>query len=434
MIWFIFREYLNYEILRITIILLLLCNLSFLTFGQTLNRQEVGDIIHSELGSFGINPGDFDEFEVMDQYVSSTSGIRNIYVRQRYKDLPVFNGILNIHIKKNRVIHVGDRSVKGIRSIPFDQSQIITADQALRSSLNQLDLDELALPSLTDSRKNSLNLVSDVQFGKGNIAQKPIPAQLFWLPQTGKSAQLIWILEIDLKDGSDFWHICVDAVQGKVIAMQSLFIKCNFDHPTSSDCIHHAASLSNHKSGPNHFFMEDSIYNVYDLPSESPNHGERSIVSKPWNRAGSENPANTLGWHYDGTDTFLITRGNNVHAYEDTNNIGSGYSPLDPDLNFDFDLDFTLEPEKNIDASITNLFFWNNTSHDIFYQYGFDEASGNYQMDNLGRGGLGGDYVRAEGLDGGGMNNANFLITPDGVPEKCRCICGLPRQFRLMER
>ena len=59
---------------------------------------------------------------------------------------------------------------------------------------------------------------------------------------------------------------------------------------------------------------------------------------------------------------------------------------------------------------MTNLFYWNNLFHDVLYRYGFDEASGNFQANNYGRGGLGGDYVRAEAADGAGTNNANFTV------------------------
>ncbi len=80
-----------------------------------------------------------------------------------------------------------------------------------------------------------------------------------------------------------------------------------------------------------------------------------------------------------------------------------------PGLDFDFPVDLLTEhPHDYWDAAVTNLFFWNNTIHDVLYGYGFDEASGNFQANNYGRGGLGGDYVRAEAQDGGGTNNANF--------------------------
>ena len=63
---------------------------------------------------------------------------------------------------------------------------------------------------------------------------------------------------------------------------------------------------------------------------------------------------------------------------------------------------------------MSNLYFTNNRIHDILYRYGFDEAAGNFQVNNYGNGGLGNDAVNAEAQDGGGTNNANFATPPDG--------------------
>ncbi len=64
---------------------------------------------------------------------------------------------------------------------------------------------------------------------------------------------------------------------------------------------------------------------------------------------------------------------------------------------------------------MTNLFYWNNVVHDVIHGYGFDEAAGNFQVNNYGNGGVGGDDVRAEAQDGSGTNNANFGTGVDGV-------------------
>ena len=60
------------------------------------------------------------------------------------------------------------------------------------------------------------------------------------------------------------------------------------------------------------------------------------------------------------------------------------------------------------------MFFINNRIHDILFEYGFDEASGNFQVTNYSGNGLGQDPVQAEAQDGGGLNNANFATPPDG--------------------
>ena len=62
----------------------------------------------------------------------------------------------------------------------------------------------------------------------------------------------------------------------------------------------------------------------------------------------------------------------------------------------------------------THLFYINNWLHDWWYDNGFDEASGNAQTDNYGRGGEDGDVLLAEGQDFSGRNNANQRTPSDG--------------------
>ena len=87
-----------------------------------------------------------------------------------------------------------------------------------------------------------------------------------------------------------------------------------------------------------------------------------------------------------------VTRGNNVHAYtdRDNNNVADPGSDPDggPSLTFDFPLDLDARPLDSQPAVVTNLFYWNNIIHDVTHNYGFDEASGNFQVNNYGNGGL----------------------------------------------
>ncbi len=54
--------------------------------------------------------------------------------------------------------------------------------------------------------------------------------------------------------------------------------------------------------------------------------------------------------------------------------------------------------------------------HDVWYQYGFTEASGNFQNFNNNNGGVGNDYLLAQGIDNlyYARNNANFATPVDG--------------------
>ncbi len=88
---------------------------------------------------------------------------------------------------------------------------------------------------------------------------------------------------------------------------------------------------------------------------------------------------------------------------------------------------FERFPMVELDPAATNLFYHLNFIHDYFYRLGFDEAAGNFQMDNFGRGGLGGDpvigYAQATGT-----NNANFSTPEDGIPPRTRYFLFTTRQ------
>ncbi|MEL6446264.1 MAG: M36 family metallopeptidase, partial [Bacteroidota bacterium] len=162
---------------------------------------------------------------------------------------------------------------------------------------------------------------------------------------------------------------------------------------------------------------DGSSYNVYALPLESPNHGNRSIATNP-----ADAIASPFGWHDTNGATgpeFTITRGNNVHAYLDRDGSANVPDPgSEPDggasLDFDYPINLSQDPVNYQDAAVTNLFYWNNVTHDLLYRYGFDEVSGNFQVNSYGNGGQGGDAVRAEAQDGGGINNANMFTPSDG--------------------
>lgn len=117
------------------------------------------------------------------------------------------------------------------------------------------------------------------------------------------------------------------------------------------------------------------------------------------------------------------TSGNNVDAYADLV-APDGYSAGDVRATitsantFDRTYDATKQPNASVAqqmASITQLFYTNNFLHDWFYSAGFTEATGNAQLSNYGRGGLGNDPILAEAQDYSGINNANMSTPADGA-------------------
>jgi hypothetical protein len=74
-------------------------------------------------------------------------------------------------------------------------------------------------------------------------------------------------------------------------------------------------------------------------------------------------------------------------------------------------------------GAIQQLFYTNNFLHDYWYDSGFDEAAGNAQDDNFGRGGTDGDPIHAEAQDKAigppaSRSNANMSTPADGEPPR----------------
>jgi large repetitive protein len=71
-------------------------------------------------------------------------------------------------------------------------------------------------------------------------------------------------------------------------------------------------------------------------------------------------------------------------------------------------------------GAIQQLFYDLNFLHDWYYDAGFDEAAGNAQTDNFGRGGLGNDSIKAQVQDYSGFDNANMTTGADGGRPRMR--------------
>ncbi|MDQ3862672.1 MAG: M36 family metallopeptidase [Actinomycetota bacterium] len=115
------------------------------------------------------------------------------------------------------------------------------------------------------------------------------------------------------------------------------------------------------------------------------------------------------------------TDGNNCIAYADLqfpNGLGAGdilgRVKSQRFFNYKYNHSKPATDPENLQSTLVGMFFHVNWLHDRWYEAGFDEASGNAQKDNFGRGGLGGDPILAEGNDFSGTNNANMNTPADG--------------------
>ena len=395
------------------------------------SRQRATGLLRRNLPATGLSQTAINSYLITDAYADRKSGSFLVYLQQTYQGIPVYNKI-SVYIFKNDTL-IGQRpDVFRIKSDAATKPQYsVSPGQAIRNAANHLALSFTGEPRLV--RKDDIR--QRFVYQAAGLARKDISSDLIWLPaRDGNGVRLSWNVRIAPAGSLDDWMVRVDAETGVVVGKSSFVV---YERP-SDECQDLSSAtdrpmvtgdaMPTQKMLAPPPAVTDVNYHVYPFPLESANFGPRTLENNPWLKAGTNNDAITLGWQFDNSMNYAYTRGNNVWAQQDLagNNATTGYADTSltsiPSLTFDRAIDMTASPSEysNSRAGIDNLFYWNNIMHDISYQYGFDEAAGNFQADNLGRGGLGGDYVNAFALDGSGVNNANFYSPPDGENGRMR--------------
>ncbi len=349
---------------------------------------DTGDALEQVIGLMrdrdtegGYTPDDFADVVLSSQSVSRHNGITHLYFRQRIGGIEVYNGDASANIAADgTVLNLHNRFVRDLESEINLKGPKIDAAKAVQ--LAAADLGVARADEVLQVRMASKGAERATLFEGGEISQDPIPAKLMYLPQPEEVTRLVWNTVIHLPDSARWMDVNVDAESGEVLSRSNWYAHAN--------------------------------YRVFPFPNETPLDGGRQLVVDP-----QDVTASPFGWHdTDGISgaEFSDTRGNNVNAQDDTDANNQGGSRPDGGVALDFDnsLDLAQEPSTYLDGAITNLFYWNNILHDIHYQYGFDEAAGNFQENNYGNGGIGSDPVEADAQDGSGTNNANFGTPPDG--------------------
>ena len=329
---------------------------------------------------------DLADMVVQNRYTSKHNGVTHIYFKQQLNGLEVSNSQISINIHNDgRVINMKSSFVANLRAKASAATPDLSAEEAVRAAADNLGY---KITGLLIPLKAADGPAQETIFSGAGFSLEQIPAKLAYFQLEDGAVRLAWDLVIQTPDHEHYFNVFIDAATGEELG------KFEWQHSDS--------------------------YEVYAEPKDSPLDGGRTIETNP-----ADPTASPFGWH----DTngaagaeFTVTRGNNVCAQTDRNaNNSSCGTETQPDggasLNFTgsvVPLNLADSPINYQDAAVANLFYWNNYLHDVLYRYGFDEASGNFQENNYGRGGSGSDSVNADAQDGSGTNNANFATPPDG--------------------
>lgn len=394
---------------------IVLCLPTFLlaqTEHSTQPEQIARQYLAQHLTDWGLTPNDISNVSLNSKVLSKHNQVTTLYFNQQFNGLDLHNAIYNVSIlPSGKVLIANNRFFKNIQGHINTTTASYSSDQALQIVLSSLGL-STDLPA-TLERANT-----KVKYNKENISFLDISSSLKYFPK-GDQYRLVWEIVIEPNKQHDLWQIMVDAQTGTIIDKQSLTSKCSFSpqqftRTNADNCVEIVTEETTQTLGP-----DGASYNVFPYYIEGPTFGSRQTLTDP-----AQLSASPYGWHdtngADGAE-YTITRGNNVHAYLDLQDIGISQGD-EPDggntLNFNFPFNINAEASANRKMAVTQLFYMNNFMHDFSFQYGFDEEAGNYQQKNYNTNlADANDYVQAEGQDGsatGTSNNAYFSSPADG--------------------
>jgi extracellular elastinolytic metalloproteinase len=204
-----------------------------------------------------------------------------------------------------------------------------------------------------------------------------IRANLTWFP-LGEDVVLCWEVLLRMPAGGGQYRVLVDAGSGEIMYCRQL--------------TRYVAARGN----------------VYRRDGGSPR--EMCDFPLPVNTYGLPVPANLPAGFPEDLVTEDRTVGNCTSAHLDDAGHPVCGEVRDGVLTFDF-----ADPVGN-DQRVLNIFYFCCYMHDYFYLLGFRESDGNFQTDNLGRGGAASDAVEARSYGGPVAGTASMETSVDGRP------------------
>ncbi len=340
---------------------------------------------------WNLSARDTREMRYTRDYKTRHNGVTHLTLQQRVNGVDVFGGEIRINVdSQGRVLNVSGEPMPNLRSsMNLLRAKLSSAD-ALSAAGGAAGVDE---PEAIGSSK------------------------AVYFPMRAGDLRLATQLTFEDPESGDPFEAIVDAADGTVLWLRRLVA---YDH----------------------FPAHGDVY-TSDSPFPRTPRGTGASVARqdvPFH-GGDFFPHDDVHFDWWNGGPRTTTTSNNVDAYADRD----GDNVPDPGSrpvaaageDFSFPIDLTQAPQNYQAAAVVNLFYWNNRLHDFFYQLGFDEASGNFQTNNFGLGGLGGDAVMAEAQDQRDhptdpkLCNANMSFTADGTAPRMQmyqCTNAIPER------
>ena len=361
-------------------------------------HRPVKTFLNEHTALYGFGPDILDAAKIKRNFATAHNGVETTIWEQQVGGVPVYESVLIGHVTANQeLINISSTFISdpsraatlgnqggalGVPALTVEEAVTLGADAiGVAVYVDEImALDEPVVPER-------------LQHLMGGALPGYVTARLTWFPLTADRLLLAWQLELTQPLPNERYRVLIDAHTGEVLLRRKLTLH-----------------------------LTDAQYRIYTSESPAP---LRPGLSQPSTNQAPFVPrtlvsltalstnASPLGWlneHANETRDAM-----DAHLDRNADDIADLPRPTgNPTRAFDFPMDNQQGPINYQDASVVQLFYRCNWMHDQLYELGFTEAAGNFQKDNLGRGGQDNDPLMADSQDGSGVNNANFTPTDDG--------------------
>ena len=271
----------------------------------------------------GLKPSDIAGLMLIRDYTSRSNNVRHLVFRQVVDGHPVFDSTVGVHLRAD--------------------------GRVLRLTSNASPIDaRISIPALT----RGTAATEAERHAPGSAAG----TELTWLPVDGE-LRLAWHSVVS-DEASGTYDVLIDAQNGDLLVRRSR----SRDAVASGRVLQSAATAAATPRQP-----DTMPQGAGGSACPPPANYELRSLSAPF-----QDPATVVA-------NSGSLEGNNSRVFRGNGGPSAVGSPTSDGWVFDF-------PFNSAGSAETFLFFASSFVHDFFYDLGFDEAAGNFQQDNFGRG------------------------------------------------
>ena len=373
------------------------------------NSEHLRNFVKTYNSLVGMTPDQLDDLKVVADYTNPRRNMSFAQLNQEINGVPVFRGEIKAGFTTDgEIVRVVNNLAPGLE---YDSLSTEFGDplDAVRSAARNINY-TLQKPDVT--RNESASSTNKVVFGEGPSATT---AERMYFPTEPGVARTSW--RVLIWQPVNAFYVIVDAETGVVLWRKNIT-----EDQTES------ATYEVYRNANAFIDAADSPAPLTPGPID-PGLGTQGTLLTRENVTliGNEGPLsfNNNGWMTDGANGGDgHTDGNHTEAGLDIDGSDGVDAPM-AGVGRAFSSAWNPPPgnpapgedPQTADArfgAVVQMFYVMNLYHDALYQLGFTEQAFNFQDDNFGRGGNGGDRIRSEGQDGSGTNNANMSTPADG--------------------